>query len=144
MRVMTTRLLQAWMAFHTLVYRLSGGRLLGLGGRIVLLGTLGRRTGRLRTAPLFSVRDGAAYVVVGSYAGGPAHPAWYTNLLACPRALLNDGARTFPVAARVAEGADYERLWDLLCAANPAYAGYRGRTPRVLPIVCLEPAEPRR
>lgn len=133
------RLLRGWMAFHTLVYRLSGGRLLGLGGRIVLLGTLGRRTGRLRTAPLFSVRDGAAYVVVGSYGGGPQHPAWYVNLLACPRALLTDGARTFPVAARVAEGADYTRLWERLCAANPAYRRYRGRTSRMLPIVCLEP-----
>lgn len=134
-----TRLLRLWMAAHTLVYRLSRGRLLNVGDHIILLTTIGRRSGQLRTAPLFSVRDGAGYVVIGSYGGGETHPAWYHNLQARPRALVIDCGRTLPVVAELVDGAEYERLWALLCAANPAYERYRGRTSRLLPIVRLCP-----
>jgi deazaflavin-dependent oxidoreductase (nitroreductase family) len=133
------RFLQGVMAIHALIYRLSAGRLLNVDGQIILLSTIGRRSGQVRTAPLFCVRDGAAYVVIGSYGGSDTHPAWYYNLLAHPQALLTDGARRIPVTASFAAGAEYERLWGLLVAANPAYAEYRSRTVRQLPIVRLEP-----
>lgn len=139
MQDVNTRLLQAWMALHTLIYRLSRGRLLSLGGHIILLATLGRRSGKLRVAPLYSVRDGAAAVVIGSYGGGVTHPAWFHNLQARPRALVTDRSGSHPVTAEVVAGTEYERLWALLVAANPAYAQYRGRTARVLPIVRLHP-----
>lgn len=139
---MRKTLLQFGMAVHTLVYRLSGGRLLNVNDQIILLGTLGRRSGKLRTVPLFSVRDGTAYVVIGSYGGSDAHPAWYYNLQARPHALVIDRTQQRAVTATFVGGADYERLWDLLVTANPAYADYRMRTTRRLPIVRLEERTP--
>lgn len=65
MAPITKRLLQFAMATHTLIYRLSRGRLLNVGDHIILLTTMGRKSGQLRTAPLYSVRDGDAYVVIG-------------------------------------------------------------------------------
>ncbi len=135
------RFLQLVMALHTLIYRLSDGRLLNVGDQIILLSTLGRRSNQLRTAPLFSVRDGDAYVVIGSYGGGAVHPAWYHNLRARPHALVVDRARQFPVSATFVQGAEYDRLWTILVAANPTYAEYRSRTTRELPIVRLEQRE---
>jgi deazaflavin-dependent oxidoreductase (nitroreductase family) len=135
---MKKRVLQLVMTLHTLIYRLSGGRLLNVAERIILLSTLGRRSGMLRTAPLFSIRDSEAYVVIGSYGGSDAHPAWYYNLQTRPYALLYDRNRQLAVNAIFVSGAEYERLWALLVAANPTYAEYRKRTTRRLPIVRLE------
>lgn len=140
MAVQTKRLLQFGMAVHTLIYRLSSGRLLNVGNHIVLLTTMGRKSGQLRTAPLYSVRDGDAYIIVGSYGGNATHPAWYHNLQAYPHALVTDRGHTRQVTVEIVEGTAYERLWDLLTEHNPAYLQYRERTTRVLPIVCLRPA----
>jgi F420H(2)-dependent quinone reductase len=139
MKTLNLRIFQLVMALHVLVYRLSRGRLLNVGDHIILLSTIGRKSGRLRTVPLYSVRDGAAYVVIGSYGGGEAHPAWYHNLQARPRALVTDRGQTIPLSAEVVAGAEYDRLWAQLCAANSAYEQYRSRTTRVLPIVRLRP-----
>lgn len=139
MKTLNLRFFQLAMAGHVLVYRLSRGRLLNVGNQIILLSTIGRKSEQLRSVPLFCIRDGAAYVVIGSYGGSERHPAWYHNLQACPRALVNDCGQNIPVSAEVVEGAEYERLWALLSAANAAYEQYRSRTTRVLPIVRLHP-----
>jgi len=140
MAPITRRFLQFGMAVHVLVYRLPGGQLLNVDDHIVLLTTVGRKSGQLRTAPLYSVRDGEAYVIIGSYGGSATHPAWYHNLQACPRALVTDQGLILPVVAEIADGAEYERLWALLTVDNPNYLRYRERTTRVLPIVRLRPA----
>jgi F420H(2)-dependent quinone reductase len=137
MQMFELRIFQLAMALHGLVYRLSRGRLLNVGNQIILLSTIGRKSKQLRTVPLFSVRDGAAYVVIGSYGGNATHPAWYHNLLAYPYALINDRGQSFALHAEVVTGAEYARLWAQLCAANPTYEQYRSRTTRVLPIVRL-------
>lgn len=140
MALLTKRFLQFGMAVHTLIYRLSSGRLLNVDDHIVLLTTMGRKSGQLRTAPLYSVRDGDAYIIIGSYGGNAAHPAWYHNLQAYPQALVTDRGLTRQVAVEIVDGAEYERLWTMLTEHNPAYMQYRERTARVLPIVCLRPA----
>jgi F420H(2)-dependent quinone reductase len=139
MKTLNLRLFQLAMAVHVLVYRLSRGRLLNVANQIILLSTLGRKSGQLRSVPLFCIRDGAAYVVIGSYGGSEAHPAWYHNLQARPRALVTDRGQTIPLSAEVVAGAEYDRLWAQLGAANSAYEQYRSRTTRVLPIVRLRP-----
>lgn len=139
MKILNLRIFQLAMALHILVYRLTRGRLLNVGKHIILLITIGRKSGQLRTVPLYSVRDGDAYVIIGSYGGGEAHPAWYHNLQARPRALVIDCGQSLPADAEVVDGAEYARLWALLSAANPAYEQYRSRTTRVLPIVRLRP-----
>ncbi|NCC35689.1 MAG: nitroreductase family deazaflavin-dependent oxidoreductase [Chloroflexia bacterium] len=131
------RLLQLAMFIHTLIYRLSHGRLLNVGDHIILLTTIGRKSGQMRTVPLYSVHDGDAYVVIGSYGGADAHPAWYHNLQARAHALVTDRGQTLPVSATVVEGAEYERLWAVLTTENPNYERYRSRTARAIPIVRL-------
>ena len=90
----------------------------------LILTTTGRRSGQPRRNPLLYVRDGDAFVVIGSNWGKNRQPAWSLNLLADPRATVTIGGRHLPVEARVATGAERERLWGLLLAEWPAYETY--------------------
>ncbi len=127
-----------------LAYALSGGR---VGGKqahytMLLLETIGRKTGKPRTHTLLYVRDGENFVVIASNNGGPHHPAWYHNLLAHPKAQIQAGRAHFEVLAQTAGPAERERLWELLLEAHPQYVEYRKRTTREFPIVVLRPIPP--
>jgi deazaflavin-dependent oxidoreductase (nitroreductase family) len=124
-----------------LVGRLTRGRVVALGLLpSLVITTTGRRSGLPRRNPLLYVRDGAAYVVVGSNWGQPHQPAWALNLLAEPRASVAVGGREFPVVARLTDGAERDRLWALLVRRWPAYETYAGRAGgRDLKLFRLEP-----
>lgn len=108
-----------------LVGRLTGGRVVALGlVPSLILTTTGRRSGQARHNPLLYVRDGDGFVVIGSNWGKTGQPAWSHNLLADPRATVTVGGRHLPVTARLATGAERERLWDKLVAEWPAYETY--------------------
>jgi deazaflavin-dependent oxidoreductase (nitroreductase family) len=85
---------------HRFVYQKTGGWIGGWlpGQRFLLLSTIGRRTGEVRTQPLLYVRDGKRFVVVGSNGGDDRAPAWWLNLQACPRRACRRGARCAPCA----------------------------------------------
>ena len=128
-------------ALHRVFYSASGGR---IGSRIwgleiVLLTTTGRRSGRARTVPLCSLRDGESFVVIASYGGLDCSPAWWLNLQHEPRATVRLGRITHDVVAREAMPAERERLWAQATARAPGYLGYQRRTTRRIPIVLLEP-----
>ena len=107
----------------------------------LLLTTVGRRSGELRTVPLFYFRDGANYLLIGSKGGAPAHPDWYPNLIESPRAWIRVNRKRIPVTARVAEGEERSRLWEIAAEDWPAYNEYQERAqPREIPVVVLEPA----
>jgi deazaflavin-dependent oxidoreductase (nitroreductase family) len=112
-----------------LIGRVTRGRVVALGiAPSLIITTTGRRSGQPRSNPLLYVRDGDAYVVIGSNWGQTRHPAWSLNLLAEPTAAVTlDGTR-FPVRATLAEGAQRERLWQLLLAEWPAYRTYVERS----------------
>src|SRR5262249_37095425 len=101
------------------VYRLSGGRLGGsLSGRpMLLLTTVGRRSGRERTLPLLYVEDGGRWVVVASNAGDERDPAWWLNLRARPEAAVQAGRERHAVRARRATPEEEARLWPRLLEA---------------------------
>ena len=124
---------------HRMVYRLTGGRVLGtvLGVPVLLITTTGRRTGRPRTTPLSYVVDGGACVVTASFGGHPSHPAWYRNLRAEPVATIQVEGHRLRVEAETAHGADRERLWGKLVAMFSRYADYQARTAREIPVVIL-------
>lgn len=126
---------------HTMLYRLSGGRIVGTVGPagILLLTTTGRRSGRARTAPLLFVKDGAAFVVVGSQGGHDSHPSWYLNLRSNPGATIQVGRQRLSVAAVELDGDARDRCWQRLVAAYGGYAEYRSRTARRFPIIALTP-----
>lgn len=131
-------------ALHRFLYRLSGGRVGGRlwGLRVVLLTTTGRRTGKRRTVPLCSLRDGENVVVIGSYGGLDRPPAWWLNLEAHPDALLENGRNRRPVRARTASPEERSRLWAEVTAQAPGYLEYERRTDREIPVVILEPVHP--
>ena len=127
-------------AVHRVLYSATGGR---IGSRIwgleiVLLTTTGRRSGRARTVPLCSLRDGDSFVVIASYGGLDRSPAWWHNLQHQPRATVRVGRTAHRVVAREATPAEHERLWAQLTAQAPGYLGYQRRTTRRIPIVLLQ------
>lgn len=136
-------LLAVITALHRFVYRASGGRLGQRLGRrdMLLLTSVGRRSGRERTVPLLYVGDGERLVVVASNAGDERAPAWWRNLQVHPEARVQVGTRTRAVRARRASVEEAARLWPLLEASYASYAAYRRRTRREIPVVLLEPCQ---
>jgi deazaflavin-dependent oxidoreductase (nitroreductase family) len=129
------------LTVHQWLYEHSDGRIgASLGGRpMLLLRTVGRRTGQPRTAALLYVRDGDAYVVIASKGGAPQHPGWFHNLTAQPKVEIQVGRERMGVHARVAEGEERSRLWARADEVNRGqYAAYQSRTNRVIPVVVLE------
>jgi len=124
---------------HRVLYRLSGGRLLGrvAGMPVLLLTTTGRRSGRARTTPLTYFELGSDLVVVASNGGEDSAPAWWRNLCDEPRATVTRGSRTEPVVARPATEDEHARLWPLITTTHPGYAAYARRTTRPIPVVVL-------
>jgi F420H(2)-dependent quinone reductase len=127
---------------HRRVYRLSGGRFGGRIGRlpVLLLTTIGRRSGRPRTQPLAYTQAGDGYAVIASKGGAAQHPLWYLNLRANPLAEVTVGRETRRVRARDAQGEERERLWRALADLYPGYERYAQKTRRLIPVVVLEPA----
>ena len=128
-------------ALHRLLYRASGGR---VGGRlwglpVVLLTTTGRRTGKPRTVPLCSLRDGNDVIVIASYGGLEQPPAWWLNLEANPRAELQTANARQAVTARNASPDERARLWAEITERAPGYLEYERRTSREIPVVILQP-----
>jgi len=127
---------------NTWVYRASGGRLGGRfpgGAPVLLLTTIGRKSGRPQTAPLLYLTDGDAYVVVASKGGMSHHPLWFKNLESNPRVEVEIGSRKQVMTARRATDAQKATLWPRLVAMYPSYADYQARTTRDIPVVILTP-----
>jgi F420H(2)-dependent quinone reductase len=126
------------MNLHIALYRLSGGR---LGGKnIVLLTTIGKKSGQPRTKPLFHLKEGTSYFVFASAGGDPKNPAWYNNLAANPKVTLEDHGRTIAGVASTVEGAERARIWQILLRKAPNFGAYETKTTRVIPVVRIEPA----
>jgi F420H(2)-dependent quinone reductase len=128
---------------HAGVYRATGGKLFGRMGKspILLLNTVGRKTGRKRTSPLLYVMDGEDFVVIASKGGAPTHPAWYLNLIANPEATVEIGDREVRVEAEVADPEDKPRLWQKMVEMYPTYDDYQRKTEREIPLLVLRPVE---
>jgi len=106
---------------------------------VVLLTTVGARTGKLRKTPLMRVEHAGTYLAVASMAGAERHPQWYFNVLAHPEVELRDGRVTIALTAREVAGAERARWWSRACTAFPSYVDYQSRTRRRIPLLLLEP-----
>jgi deazaflavin-dependent oxidoreductase (nitroreductase family) len=114
----------------------------GLDGRaVVLLTTIGARTGAVRKTPLMRVEHAGTYAAVASMAGATAHPAWFHNVTAHPRVELLDAGVVHVLTAREVVGAERAGWWSRACTVFPSYAGYQSKTRRTIPVVLLEPLE---
>ena len=109
------------------------------GKPIVLLTSVGAKTGKLRKTPLMRVRHDGLYAVVASRGGAPTHPEWYFNLVANPHVELQDGARKRDYLARELTGDEKALWWERAVEAWPDYASYQEKTERQIPVFVLEP-----
>lgn len=133
-------LVWAMSRIHRVLYRATRGRAGSrVQGPILLLTTVGRRTGRPRTTPLLYLNEGAGWAVIGSYGGDPRHPHWWLNLKADPSAAVQIRSAKFLVRASEASGGERDRLWQGFVAMFPGYQRYEKRTTRRFPIAVLEP-----
>ena len=128
---------------HAGVYRLTGGRVLGRFGKspVLLLNTVGRKTGQRRTTPLLYLPDGENMVIVASMGGAPKHPAWWLNLRAMGETTAEVGGRKLRVRAEEAEGEEKRRLWARLVEMYRPYEDYQRKTEREIPVVVLRPTD---
>ncbi len=122
-------------------FRANGGKVGGgfENATLLLLHSIGARTGQERVSPLGYQKVGDSYAIFASKAGAPENPAWYHNLLANPRARAEVGTELIDVVARVAEPGERERIWTRQKERAPQFAEYEKKTDRQIPVVILDP-----
>ncbi len=144
---MATRTDEQWLALNERViaeFRANGGQCGGpfAGNPMVLLTTIGARTGLPRTSPVTSTTDGDRIVLIASKAGAEHHPAWYHNLVANPTVTVEVGTERFTARARVAEEPERSRLYAARVAVMARFGAYQEQTDRTIPVVVIERDEP--
>ncbi len=105
---------------------------------LLLLTTIGAKSGQPRTTPLAYITDGDHFIIIASKAGAPTNPDWYHNLLANPVVTVEIGDERFQARAVVAEGQERKRLYAQMAARLPQFAEYQQKTSRQIPAVVLE------
>ena len=111
------------------------------GKPIVVVTSVGAKTGKLRKTPLMRVEHEGEYAVVASEGGAPEHPGWYWNLKQNPHVELQDGPVKRDYTAREVEGEERAEWWQRAVAAWPSYEEYQHRTDRQIPVFVLTPIE---
>jgi F420H(2)-dependent quinone reductase len=109
------------------------------GKPVILLTTVGAKTGKLRKTPLMRVEHDGQYAIVASLGGAPQHPVWYHNVKKNPRVELQDGTVTGDYDAREVFGEEKEIWWGRAVEAWPDYAIYQTKTDRQIPVFLLTP-----
>ena len=105
---------------------------------VIVLTSVGSKSGKLRKTALMRVEHDGAYAVVASLGGAPKHPVWYFNLLKEPHVELQDGPEKHDYLAREVTGNEKAEWWERAVAAYPPYADYQEKTDREIPVFVLE------
>jgi len=121
--------------------KVRGGRGTFMGMDVLILNTVGSRSGQPRETPVAWFADGEDARLVVASGGGSRHPDWYVNLMAHPgqASIELPGRATVPVTPHRLDGADRERAWQRITAAQPRYAKYQSKSEREYPVVRLDP-----
>jgi len=132
-----------WAREQAEKFEASGGtEAADLQGRpIILLTSIGAKTGKLRKTPLMRVEHDGEYAVVASLGGAPKHPVWYYNLTANPHVELQDGPVKKDYQAREVHGEEYAAWLERAVATWPDYAEYQKKTTRTMPNFVLTPLD---
>ena len=107
------------------------------GKPVILLSTIGAKTGKLRKTPLMRVEHDGQYAIVASLGGAPKNPVWYHNVKANPRVELQDGTESHDYEARELFGDEKATWWERCVKSWPDYANYQKKTERQLPVFVL-------
>ncbi len=128
-----------WAREQAELYESSGGtegtEMRGM--PIILLTTVGSKSGRLRKTPLMRVEHGGEYAVVASLGGAPKNPVWYYNIVREPHVELQDGPDRADYTAQEVTGDEKAVWWERAVAAYPDYADYQTKTDRQIPVFVL-------
>jgi deazaflavin-dependent oxidoreductase (nitroreductase family) len=128
-----------WARRQVDLYESSGGTegttLRGM--PVIVLTSVGAKSGKLRKTALMRVEHDGEYAVVASLGGAPKNPVWYFNLLANPHVELQDGPVKRDFTAREVTGDERSVWWARAVAAYPDYADYQERTSRQIPVLVL-------
>jgi deazaflavin-dependent oxidoreductase (nitroreductase family) len=109
------------------------------GHPVVVITTVGAKTGKLRKTALMRVEHDGTYAVVASLGGAPTNPRWYYNIKKNPHVELQDAASKRDYVAREVTGDDKALWWSRAVQAWPDYAKYQQNTTREIPVFVLEP-----
>ena len=135
---------EQWVRDQVDLYESSGGTdgtmLRDTGLPVVIVTSLGARSGKVRKTPLMRVEHNGAYALVASQGGAPTHPLWYHNLVAHPEVDIQDGPDKRSYRVREVTGEEKAVWWERAVAAFPPYAEYREKTEREIPVFVAEPA----
>ncbi|HEU5014256.1 MAG TPA: nitroreductase family deazaflavin-dependent oxidoreductase [Roseiflexaceae bacterium] len=106
---------------------------------LLLLTSIGAKSGQPRTSPLAYVTDNGHFVIIASKGGAPSNPDWYYNVLANPEVTVEAGTETFKArATAITDGPERDRLYAKMVEQNPGFAEYERKTARKIPAVILE------
>jgi deazaflavin-dependent oxidoreductase (nitroreductase family) len=122
-------------------FRANGGEVTGRGRTVLLLHTIGAKSGKEHVNPVAHTRDGDRYVIIASKGGAPTNPDWYHNIIANPFVNVEVGTEKFQAKATVVEEPERTRLYDQMVAVMPGFAEYRQKTTRVIPVIVLTPVK---
>ena len=123
---------------HILDIRSSGGWLLGTH---CLIRYKGRKSGKIYATPLCYTAIGGEVAIIGSKGGADHHPAWYLNLVEFAEVDFQIATQAFRATWRQPEGAEREKVWNLMEEAFPFFASYKASTDREIPVVLMNPIE---
>lgn len=120
-------------------FRANNGTVSGpmAGAPLLLITTIGAKSGEERVNPLAYSRDGDRIVIIASKAGAPTHPDWYHNIVANPEVTVELPGETFRARASVADGEERDRLFAERAAVTPGFNDYAAKAGRVIPVVLL-------
>ena len=131
-----------WVRKQVAEYEASDGArantLRDTGYPIVVITSVGSKSGNLRKNPVMRVERDGAYLAVASQGGAPEDPSWAHNFRAHPEVELQDGAAKHTYRVRELDGAEYDDWWDHAVATWPTYAAYKEKTDRRIPLFLLE------
>jgi len=137
-----------WRLFgrlHTKLYKRLGGRFVGsvgLGRKVLLLTTTGRKSGKQRTTPLVYMPHGNDFIIYPSNGGKESPPAWWLNLQTTPAATVQIGKTRHQIQARPATPDEHAQLWPKAESYNPHWRNYAQTVSRQIPLVLLEGHSP--
>ena len=127
-------------------FRANAGKVGGpfAGKSLLLLHTIGAKSGQPRINPVACIRDGERLVVIASKGGAPTNPDWYYNILAHPLVSVETGSEQFQAQASIAVEPERTRLYNRMVEMMPGFADYQRKTTRVIPAVILTPVSPKK
>jgi deazaflavin-dependent oxidoreductase (nitroreductase family) len=112
-----------------------GGRFAG--SSLLLLHTIGAKSGQERVNPVAYTMDGGQFVIIASKGGAPSNPDWYYNIVANPLVTVEVGTEQFQALATVTVEPERTRLFDQMAGVRPGFAEYQKQTTRIIPVIVL-------